>query len=493
MSYRVLTAQIKHETTTFSRLPTTLASYRARYLYLGEEIPPRMRGTRTELGGIFDAAERFGWRLVHPIAANATPSGPLTAETWRYLRDTLLAAAEREGPFDGIVLSLHGAMVTETTDDAEGELLGALRECVGAEMPICVTLDLHANVTEAMAANASALIAYRTYPHVDMYERGVQAAELLQRAMAGEVSPRCVMRRGPLLDGADHGRTTAPGPMVELLRRAQEHEREPGILAVSIQAGFPWADITEAGPSVAVTYDGAAERAAEIAQSLMDYVWETRHEKTVELLTSEQAIARCRAARAGQKPIVLADFSDNPGGGSYGDSPVLLRAMVEAGLENAAFGVITDAEAVQLGMAVGTGNHLGIALGGKFDPAVAAPFPIKGKVVRLSSGEFTYGGPMAKGLAGSMGPTMVLQIGGVETIVTTHRLQVLDREIFLSQGIDPARKAFVAVKSAHHFRADFEPIAREVILVDAAGINSPDLKRFTYKKVRRPIWPLDFD
>ena len=220
MSYRVLSGQIKHETNTFSRLPTTLDSYRERYLCLGSDVAKAMRSTLTEMGAFLDAADRFGWSLVHPIAANATPSGRLTPETWHYLRDTLLDSLERDGPFDGMLLSLHGAMVTETTEDAEGELLAMLRERVGPDMPVCVTLDLHANVTERMAVNANALIAYRTYPHVDMYERGIQAAELLQRAMQRETHPVCLVRHRPQIDGADHGRSQS-GPMAELLRRAR--------------------------------------------------------------------------------------------------------------------------------------------------------------------------------------------------------------------------------------------------------------------------------
>jgi microcystin degradation protein MlrC len=492
MSYRVLSGQIKHETNTFSRLPTTLDSYRERYLCLGSDVAKSMRGTLTEMGAFLDAADRFGWSLVHPIAANATPSGRLTPETWRYLRDTLLDSLERDGPFDGILLSLHGAMVTETTEDAEGELLAMLRECVGPDMPVCGTLDLHANVTERMAVNASALIAYRTYPHVDMYERGIQAAELLQRAMDGEMRPVCLVRHRPQIDGADHGRSQS-GPMAELLRRAARHEEEPGILVVSIQAGFPWADTRDTGPSIAVTHDGAGARAVDIAESMMDYVWETRHQRTIEVISTDEAITRWQMAVPTGKPVVLADFSDNPGGGSYGDSPALLRAMVEAGLKNAAFGVITDPEVVQASVAAGVGAEISLALGGKFDPEVTPPFDVRATVVSLSDGAFTYEGPMMKGLKASMGPTAVLRIGGVDSIVTTHRLQVLDRQIFVSQGIEPTEKAFVAVKSAHHFRAAFEPIASEVILVDAAGINSPDLQRFPYKHVRRPIWPLDLD
>lgn len=169
MSYRVLTGQIMHETNTFSCLLTGLDAYRARYLHYGDDVAEKLRGTQTEIGGILDSAETYGWTLVHPIAANATPSGKVTAEAWAELKGTLTRAAREDGPFDGIYLALHGAMVAETADDAEGDLLEALREIVGPDVPILATLDLHANVTDRMAANANALIAYRTYPHIDQY------------------------------------------------------------------------------------------------------------------------------------------------------------------------------------------------------------------------------------------------------------------------------------------------------------------------------------
>lgn len=492
MTYRVFSSQVMHETNTFSRLPTSLDSYRARMLYRGDEIPTNMRGTSTEFAAFFDAADRFGWTLVHPLAANATPSGKVTAGAWHVFSGELLRAVESEGPFDGILLALHGAMVTETTEDAEGELLAALRAKVGPQVPIVATLDLHANVTERMAANASALVTYRTYPHVDMYERGTQAAELLRRAMDGVVAPRTVIRRRDQLDGADHGRSQA-GPMVELLNRAAQFETEDGILVVSINAGFPWADIREAGPSVTVTHDGRPDRAAEIADSLMDYVWETRHEKTIEHFSPDAAMAVCRDAKPGDKPIVLSDFSDNPGGGSYGDSPALLQAMIEAGLENAAFAIISDPEAVQAGMAAGEGAAITIPLGGKFDPSVAGPAQVTGIVEKLSDGDFVYEGPMFKGVKATMGPSMRLRIGGIQVVVATNRLQVFDGAYFRTLGIEPTERAVLAVKSAHHFRAAFGPMASRILLVDAAGITSPDLTRFPYENVRRPIWPLDMD
>jgi microcystin degradation protein MlrC len=496
MTARILIAQAKHETNTFSRLPTDLEAYARRMLRFGDDIPGAVRGTNSELGGFLEVAEREGWHTRYAVAADATPSGRLTPECWGHIKHAVLEAVDRQGPFDGILLALHGAMVTETTEDGEGELLGEIRRRIGAGVPVVSTLDLHANVTDAMARDASAFVTYRSYPHIDMGARGVEAGELLARALRGEIRPRTLVRRGPQLDGADHGRSQT-GPMVELLARAERHMRETGILVVNVQAGFPWADIRDVGPSIAVTYDenvdGAEARAAAIAEEMIGFVWETRREKTVALVSAEAALRRCARAESDGRPTVLADFSDNPGGGSYGDSTALLRAMVEARLENSAFATIADPEVANIARRAGRGAEIQVRLGGKHDALLSPGFDVTARVVSLSNGDFVYEGPMQRGLAASMGPTAVLRIGGVDVVVASNRFQVYDRQFFVSQGIDPAAKRVVAVKSAHHFRAAYAPIAREVIVVDAAGITSPDPRKFPYKNVRRPIWPLDMD
>ena len=495
MTYRVLTGQISHETNTFSKLPTDTEAYRTRALYTRDEVPERMRGTNSEVGAVLDVAEKYGWDLLHPVVGNATPSGKVTKDAWEMLCHFIIDACGFDGPFDGVVLALHGAMVTETTDDGEGELLQRIRDRIGPDVPMVATLDLHANVTERMAANANVLVTYRTYPHVDMYDRGEQAAELLQRMMTGEVGKlETVLARREQLDGFDHGRTTFEGPMTEALRRARAFEQEPGIHVVSVNGGFPWADIEEAGPSVTVSHEDQPDRAAEIAQEIADYGWETRADRTIEHWSPEDALTHVKQAGGGDKPFVLADFSDNPGGGSYGDSPALLQAMVEAGLENAAFALISDPEVAAAGLEAGIGAEISMPLGGKFDPSVTPAFEMTGTVNAVSeTGDFIFEGPMFKGLPISMGPAILLQIGGVETVVCTNRLQVFDREFFRLFGVVVENKSVVAVKSAQHFRAVYQPLAREVLLVDAAGITSPDPKKFEFKKLRRPIWPLDMD
>ena len=492
MARRILIAQFAHETNTFSRLPTTLEDYRRRWLLEGEAIVPRFRATRTEIGGLIDHAEQAEWELVPAVAANATPSGRLTRATWETIRDLILEHARKAGKLDGVVLALHGAMVSESEDDAEGALLDALRGVIGAKLPVMVTLDLHANATPRMARHANALISYRTYPHIDQYERARQAATLLDLALDGSANPQTMIVQPPTLCGADHGRTVQPGPMRDLLAMADAFEREDGIHVVSIQAGFTPADIEWAGPSVAVSHEpGSTARAQEIANMLSAEIWRRRAEETVAYRSITEVMDVIAADTGKGGPLVVADGTDNPGGGGYGDATNMLRALIEGGVKNAAVGHIYDPASVQAANTAGVGKTLRVCLGGQIDPAFGAPIETDARVVSLSEGRFINDGPMGMGTRTEMGPTAVLQIGGVEVIVISNRLQNTDLQTFLSQGIDPLQRRTLVVKSVHHFRAAYAPIAREVMVVDSGALCSPDPKRFTYTRLRRPIWPLD--
>jgi microcystin degradation protein MlrC len=492
MAYRVLIAQFMHETNTFSRLHTTLEDYRKRWLIEGEAMVPRFTGTRNEVGGYIDAAKKYGWEPVWAGAANATPSGKLTKETWEHIRDMIVGAAKKAGKLDAICLSLHGAAVTETEDDAEGALLEALRGIVGPEIPVVATLDLHANATTRMARHANALVSYRTYPHIDGYERAVQAAALVQEALEGKKKPRCLLVQPAMLEGADHGRTTQPGLMRELLAKADAFEKEPGINVVSIQAGFTWADIPYTGPSIAVSHEPAAEaRARAVAAAMVDEIWKRRDESSSDYRPIADAIAAARAGVGKEGPLVVADGTDNPGGGGYNDTTPVLQALIDAKVENVAFGTIYDPGTVQQAIKAGVGTEIDVVLGGHTDPSMGGPVRARAVVKMLSDGEFTNDGPMNAGVGTSMGPTAVLRIGGIDVVTISNRIQTIDLQVFLSQGIDPRTKSVVVVKSVQHFRAAYAPIAREVILVDSGGICSPDIGRLKFTKLRRPIWPLD--
>jgi microcystin degradation protein MlrC len=490
MAKRVLTARIMHETNTFSRVPTDMAAFRRRDFHLGNEIPQAYRGTRSALGGTFEAADKYGWTLIHPISASANPSGKVTREAFDELCATLIDAARAQGPVDGALLHLHGAMVTDDHEDAEGEMLARLRQAIGGAVPVIVTLDLHANVTAAMAEHASALIAFRTYPHIDQYERAWQGAELLERAMAGNVKPKTVIAQRPTIYGLNHGRTQE-GPMVEALARADRFEKSGEALVVSICAGFSRADIRDVGPSVTVTGDGDEKRLQAIAEELMDFAWETRDYNSATLLPVAEVVALAKAGKPGEKPLVIADYTDNPGGGGYGDATALLKGMVEADLQNVAFHAICDPEAVRTAMNNGLGRQT-LTIGGKTDPRLGGgPLTLAGEIACLTNGQMTAWGPMGGGVKRDYGPSAVFRVGGIDIVLITNNGQANDLAQLTSLGIDPVRYQTVAVKSMHHFRAAFEPIARAVVLVDTgalcAEIYTPEL----FTKVRRPIYPLD--
>jgi microcystin degradation protein MlrC len=488
---RVLTARFMHETNTFSRVATDMAMIRRRDFHLENEIPAAFRGTRSAFGATFEAADKYGWTLVHPVSANPNPSGIVTDAAFEEITGIVLGAIDAKGPVDGVLLHLHGAMVSQSHEDAEGELLTRLRRRLGAAVPIVVTLDLHANVTRRMAENANALIAYRTYPHIDQYERAWQAAELLQRAMRGEVRPQTVIARRPMIYGLDHGRTQR-GPMAELIARGEAIERRGEALVVSVCAGFSRANIYDVGPSVTVTVDGEGARGQAIAEEFMDYAWQTRDFTTVKMLAVDQAVALARAGQPGDKPLVIADYTDNPGGGGYGDATALLKGLVEGGVDSVAFHAICDPEAVADGMRAGVGAKTALTLGGKTDPAMGgSPLSLSGEVVCLTNGRFIAYGPMGGGVERNYGPSMVFRVGGIDIIVITNNGQAVDLAQFTSLGVDPTRYRTVAVKSMQHFRAAFEPIAREVILVDTGALCSEIYTPELFTKVRRPVWPLD--
>jgi len=491
---RVLVAGVKHESNTFSAVATDLDAYKTRGLFYGGDVGKNLRGTKTELAAFLDFCDREDWQAVTPIYADASPGGPVTRLAFDHMSNAITDVAADQGPFDAVMLSLHGAMVCEHTDDGEGELLERLRGVIGPDVPVAVTLDLHANVTDRMTALSDVMIAYRTYPHIDQYEIATQAAGLIKRTLAGEIKPANHVIRRQMLEGVDNGRTTSPGPMTEVLESADRLLVEAGVLATSVCAGFAKADTHDTGPSAIVVGHGASPRFAGMAGKLMDQVWESRHRRTQQTVPIGAAVNRAGMASGIGGPLVLADFADNPGGGGYGDSTRLLGAMIKAGLQDAAFASICDPAAAQICWDGGLGAIVQLNLGGKIDPAYGAPIAVRGKVIALTQGRFALQGPMAAGLRVDMGQTAVLRVGGIDIVIASGRFQAHDIMYFQHARIDVTTKRVIAVKSAQHFRAAFEPLAAEVIVVDeGGGLTSGNYRALTYTKVRRPVFPLDLD
>jgi microcystin degradation protein MlrC len=484
---RFFIGMLAHETNTFSSIPTDRRQFEAHDLRYGGELLEAYRDTGTCLGGMISAAATHDIALAPSLAATASPAGRVTKEFYAEARDRLLADMRTAGRLDGVLLDLHGAMVVEGLDDGEGDLLRAVRTTVGA-LPIVVTLDFHANVTRAMVEAATLLHGYKTYPHVDMDARGREATARLRDVVAGRLRPTVAFRQPPLLPPIA-GQLTARGPMRRLGDLADAMERRPGVISISIFAGFPLADIHDAGLSIYVATNSDQALANALADELAETAWTHRREFLHSAVPVETAVARALAASA--RPIVLADIADNTGGGAGGDTTEILRELLRVGATETTVACIWDPEAVAACVAAGVGATVTLAVGGKVDPAHGAPLVLSGRVRAVSDGRFVYKGPMLRGLAGNVGPTAVLEVGGVKIVLITHRRQTIDPEMIRFVGIEPERERVLVVKSTIHYRAAFEPLARDIIEVDAPGLSSSNLARFAFTHVRRPIFPLD--
>jgi microcystin degradation protein MlrC len=358
---------------------------------------------------------------------------------------------------------------------------------VGA-LPIAVTLDFHANVTRAMVEAATLLHGYKTYPHVDMDARGREAAARLAQVVAGGLRPTVAWRQPPLLPPIA-GQLTTRGPMRRLLDLADVMERRPGVISVSVFAGFPLADIHDAGLSIYVATEGDQALADRLADELAAAAWALRRELLHTALPVKDAVAR--ALTLDGRPVVLADIADNTGGGAAGDTTEILRELVRIGVRPATVACLWDPAAARACAQAGVGATLTVAVGGKVDPAHGAPLTLTGRVRTLSDGRFVYKGPMMRGLEGRVGLTAVLDVNDLKVILISHRRQALDPEMIRFVGIDPLAEKILVVKSSIHYRAAFEPIARAILEVDAPGLSSSNLGRFPFARVRRPIFPLD--
>jgi microcystin degradation protein MlrC len=485
---RILLAMFAHETNTFSTMPTGRRDFERCDLRYGGEVIERFANTNTCVGGMIDAAAAHGVALVPSIAAAAVPAGRVARDVFDHVLARLTADLRAAGPIDALLLDLHGAMVTDAHDDGEGALLAAVREIVGATLPIAVTLDFHANVSPAMARLATLLIGYKTYPHIDMADRGREATERLADVLSGRLRPTVALRQPPLLPPVGR-QGTRSGPMRRLYDRAAELERDSRVATLSIFAGFPLADVPDAGLSVyVVTHDDQA-RADAIADELTELAWKHRHEFIHTALPVDQAVQQALALDGG--PVILADMADNTGGGAAGDGTELLHELLRVGARGATVACLWDPDAAATCTRAGVGATVTLTVGGKVDDRHGAPVQVTGRVRTLSDGRFVHKGPMMRGLEGRLGTTAVLDVQDVKIILISNRWQTLDPEMLRFVGIDPIGEKVIVVKSAIHYRAAFEPIAHAIVEVDAAGLSSSNLARFDFRRVRRPIFPLD--
>jgi microcystin degradation protein MlrC len=489
---RAVIAMMKHETNTFSPVPTPLARFGRDGAWFGNSAEEAFRGTNTGMAAFLDLCREAGARIATPVAASASPSGKVPDAVYRRLSDAICEAVDRG--CDALFLDLHGAMVAEGTDDGEGTLLARVRK-LRPDLPIAVALDLHTNLTAAMVENATVLAGYKTYPHIDIYKTGARAGRLLLRAIAGEIDPVMAWRRLPMLAhtlkmGSDDQ------PMRDLIARAADFEAA-GLLDVSVFGGFPMADIPQPGFSVLAVADRERAAAQRAADAIAEEAWRRRAEFVYRPEPLAQSIARAKAmAEAGNPgPILLIDHADNCASGGTQDTMAVLAEALRQGLGDMAVFAICDPAAVETLLAAGIGATVTIPLGGRLDmPAIGRrgePLTLTGRVRTATDGGFTVTGPMMTGTRVSLGRSVVFESQGVSIVVCERNHEPWDLGCFRSLGIEPTAKRYLLLKSRIHYRAGFMPIAKAIVECDGVGVTSSDYALFSFARLERPAYPLD--
>ena len=484
-------AQMQHETNTFSPIPTPWESFGNGGPSIGRDALEALDGTNMAMAAFLDLARREGAETLTPIAAWAHPSGPVDAGAYDRICGHICDAVR--GGCDAILLDLHGAMVVESTDDGEGTLLERIRS-IAPHTPIAVSLDLHANLTERMVRNCNVIAGYKTYPHVDQYEAGELAGSILLRHLRGEVEPVMAWGNRPLLAHTLR-MNTAEGGMRDFVDAARAAERR-GLLAATALGGFPQADIHDAGISAVVVADADRAAAQAACDAILDAAWRQKEDFIYRGRPLEEALAEAR--RIGEEsggPVLLLDHADNCASGATQDCMHVLEAALRMGLNGIAVGPVRDPEAVARMVEAGVGNRVTLAVGGKVDmPAIGRrgePLELTGIIRNITDGEYTITGPQFTGMRCYMGRTAVLDTGRAQIVVTERNQEPWDRGVFESVGIRPEKQRYLLLKSRMYYRPVFLPIAKGAVLCDGVGVTSSDWTQFTYRKIRRPIYPLD--
>jgi microcystin degradation protein MlrC len=480
-------ASILQESNTFSPVMTRYEDFSPVF---GHEALARHQGKLTEMGGFIDVLKKAGVPIVPVCAAWAITANRLDRTGYKQLvRD--FERHLRRSRAEALLLAMHGAQTAVGEDDVEGAALQIARAVLGPDKPIVMTLDLHANITRRMVALADAIVGYHTYPHVDMFEVGQKAARLMLRILRGAVRPRMAYRKLPLIIQAENSQTTH-GPMHKLVRAAQALEGAGKAEAISIFPVQPWMDILEMGCAVVAVTNGDLRAAQRRADSIARRLWDNKKAFETTLTPVAQALAAALRMEGG--PVVLAESSDSTGSGSPGDSTGVLKHLVRAPLTGPAAIFLVDPGAVATAIRAGVGSTVTLKVGGAFDRKHSKPVKVTGTVKLISDGRWVgRARGYNTGITTHMGRAVVLEVRQVQILLAERSSMTVDPELFRSHGIDPLYCKIVVVKSPNGFRAAYEPIAKAIFVVDTPGVSSANLKTLPFRRVTRPIYPLDLD
>ncbi len=486
---RIAVGGIMHESNTFNHRLTTLGAFRVQR---GDELVKWWRDSPHEVGGFIAGGARFGYEILPTLMAQATPGGMVTREAFERLTRELLEGLARAPHLDGLLLALHGAMVSEAHSDADGEALRRLREQVDADFPIVVTHDFHANVSQQVVELSTALIIYKSYPHLDHRERGLQAASVIARTIKGEIKPVQALVKPAMLLNIARQNTNVP-PMDRVMAAARALEERPAIVAASVAGGYQYADVPEMGPAALVVTDGAPALARQEARQLADQLWSIRERLHFKLPDVAQAVQEAKASD--RAPVVLVDMGDNIGGGSSGDSTFILHELLRQGVTGWVV-VLADREAVAACARAGLGANLRLTVGAKRDSLHGEPVEVSGRVKCLHDGRYEESEVRHDGQRyHDQGFTALLEIGGPPAekasflLLTSRRQTPFSLQQLLSVGLQPARQKVLVVKAAIAYRAAYEPIAGAIIEIDSPGLTAVNPARFRYRRAPA-LWGL---
>lgn len=478
---RVYTAVLATETNSFSPIPTGLDAF----LKGGGYFPA---GQHPETPTLFGApflvcraeAVRRGWRLFEGPCAFAQPGGLTTKEAWDRFRTELLDGLRSALPIDMVILGLHGAMIAEGCDDCEGEILAAVRELVGPKAIVGAVLDPHCHLSEAMQTQADLLILFKQYPHDDIHDRTVELVERCSAMAAGDL--RLTRASHDLQMVSPVFTSYAPGS--DILARMLELEARPGVVSVSLAQGFAWGDVADMGSKTLVYTRDNPALAAAVAAELGEWIYAQRESLSERRPEIDEALDMALNTAG---PVVIAEGSDNAGGGASADSTLVLRRMLERGITDAALGPVWDPVAVSFAFDAGIGARLALRIGGKVGPASGQPLDamVTVRALRRDMSQTAFGISQYP-----LGDCALVEIDGIEVVLTSKRSQALDTDLFTNLGCDLAAKSVVVVKSTQHFYSSYAKIAAQVISAETPGTVSLNLKSFDYRKIRHPKWPI---
>lgn len=494
---RIVCALIKHETNTFSPLPTPITSFgHGNGPSFGAAARERFAGTNSPLAAYLDVIKANGDEAVTPVAAESWPSNRTSRATFDALV-TPLEDAVREG-CDAVMLDLHGAMVVEDCDDAEGEIVRRVR-AIAPQVPIAVTLDYHTNLSRALVDHATVITGFKTYPHIDNYDVGRLAAEILMRALDGEIEPVMAWGWRPMLASVMR-HAPEDGPSGDIVALARARERSGDVLAATWLPSFPHADTPFTGVSAIVVADARRDgraRAQALVDEMLAIAWQRREAFRFSAPPLAQSVARAKAlglANPGA-PVLLIDHCDNAGSGGAQDVMKVVAEILRQELDGVAIAPIRDPRAVATMIDAGVGQTVSLQLGGHTDmPSIGlagVPLAIEGRVQAITDGEFVITGPMYTGIRTFLGRTAILDTGRAQVVVTERPHEPFDLGVFTHAGIDPRQARYVMLKSRIHYRAGFKPIASHIVECAGEGVTNADLTVYPYRKLTRPIWPLD--